>query len=61
MRLNHRVEVRQLPFELVQSQISEYLEEVSWRLSVTQYIKILAVQANIQGVRLEQVSTPLVQ
>ncbi len=61
LRLDRRIEGRQLPFEAVQNKVAEYLEESSWRRAVAQYIRILAGQANIRGVDLGASDTPLVQ
>jgi peptidyl-prolyl cis-trans isomerase C len=61
LRLERRVDGRQLPFEAVQEKIAAYLEERVWRQAVRQYIQILAASAEIQGVELKAAASPLVQ
>ena len=61
LRLDQRVEGRQLPFEQARARIATYLEERSWRRAVAQYITLLAGQARIEGFDLPGASTPLVQ
>jgi peptidyl-prolyl cis-trans isomerase C len=61
LRLERRVEGRQLPFEAVRENIAAYLEERVWRQAVRQYIRILAAAAEIRGVDLEAATSPLVQ
>jgi peptidyl-prolyl cis-trans isomerase C len=61
LRLERRVEGRQLPFEAVQEKIAAYLEERVWRQAVRQYIQILAACADIQGIDLKAAVSPLVQ
>jgi peptidyl-prolyl cis-trans isomerase C len=41
--------------------IADYLQEASWRRAVSQYIKLLAGAASIEGVAFEAAETPLVQ
>ena len=60
VRVNHRVEGRQLPFELVQDKISSYLAEHVRRTAIRQYISVLAGQAVITGLDLGGTHTPLV-
>lgn len=61
VRLLRRVEGRDLPFEHVQERIREYLQEAAWRRGVSQYIRLLAGGARIEGVDLEPSLSPLVQ
>jgi peptidyl-prolyl cis-trans isomerase C len=61
LRLERRVDGRQLPFEAVQEKIAAYLEERVWRQAVRQYIQILAARADIRGVDLKGATSPLVQ
>jgi len=61
LRLDHKIEGRQLPFEAVQKRISDYLQEASWRRAVAQYVQLLAGQAEIEGVQLRAADSPLVQ
>jgi peptidyl-prolyl cis-trans isomerase C len=61
LRLDRRIEGRQLPFEMVQEQIGTYLQEASWRRAVAQYVRILAGQAEICGAELDAATSPLVR
>ena len=61
IRAGRREEARQLPFELVEQRIAEYLEEASWRRAVAQYLAILAAQAKLEGVEIAAAEGPLVQ
>lgn len=61
LRLDRKVEGRSLPFEAVADTIADYLQEASWRRAVSQYIKLLAGRASIEGVAFEAAETPLVQ
>jgi peptidyl-prolyl cis-trans isomerase C len=61
LRLDRRIEGRQLPFEMVRDKIADYLREHVWRRAVSQYLQLLVGQAEIQGIELNGASTPLVQ
>ena len=62
IRAGRREEARQLPFELVEGRIAQYLEEASWRRAVAQYLGILASRAKLEGVDIAQPAAgPLVQ
>lgn len=61
VRVNHRMEGRQLPFELVHDKISAYLAEHVGRTAIRQYISVLAGRAVITGIDLAGTNTPLVQ
>ncbi len=61
LRLDRRIDGRDLPFEQVRDRIAEYLVEASWRRGVTQYVRLLAGQAEIRGVALDGTGSPLVQ
>lgn len=61
LRLDQRVEGRQMPFEQARERIATYLEERTWRRAVAQYITLLAGQARIEGFDLPGASSPLVQ
>jgi peptidyl-prolyl cis-trans isomerase C len=61
LRLDRRVEGRQLPFEAVRNAIAEYMREHVWRRAVGQYLQLLVGQADIRGIELNGASTPLVQ
>jgi peptidyl-prolyl cis-trans isomerase C len=61
LRLDRRIEGRQLPFEAVSDKIGDYLREHVWRRAVSQYLQLLVGQAEIRGLELNGASTPLVQ
>jgi peptidyl-prolyl cis-trans isomerase C len=61
IRLDRRVEGRQLPFEAVRERIAAYLREHVWRRAITQYLQLLAGQADIRGIELNGARSPLVQ
>lgn len=61
LRLDRRIEGRELPFKAVQAKIADYLQAASWRRAVAQYIRVLAGQAEIDGIDLGGAATPLVQ
>ena len=61
LRLDRKIAGRELPFDAVRERIADYLCEASWRRAVSQYIRILAGRAIIDGVDLTGAETPLVQ
>lgn len=61
IRAGRRAEGKQLPFEVVEQSIRNYLEEASYRKAVAQYLSILASQTEIEGVDLAAAEGPLVQ
>lgn len=61
IRAGRRVEGKQLPFEVVEQSICNYLEEASYRKAMAQYISILASETEIEGVDLVVAQGPLVQ
>lgn len=61
IRAGRRAEGKQLPFDLVQDKIAQYLEEASWRRAVSQYLAILASQSQIEGIEISGADGPLVQ
>lgn len=60
VRLDRRIEGRDLPFDLVMDGIAEYLDEAVRRRALKQYVSILAGRATLSGVDLAG-SGPLVQ
>ncbi|WP_136656677.1 peptidylprolyl isomerase [Nitratireductor sp. XY-223] len=50
-----------LPFELVHERIAVWLEAAAWSKAVSQYIAILAGDADIKGINLKAGEGPLVQ
>ncbi len=61
IRLLRRVEGVDLPYEAVRDRIAAYLAEAVERRALVQYIAILAGRADLVGVDLGAVTTPLVQ
>jgi peptidyl-prolyl cis-trans isomerase C len=61
IRLVHRVDGRQLPFEAVQERIATYLREQVQRHALAQYVSLLVGQADIRGIDMAGASSPLVQ
>ena len=61
LRLDRRIEGRQLPFEAVRDKIADYLHQRVWRQAVSQYLQLLVGQAEIRGIELKGASSPLVQ
>jgi peptidyl-prolyl cis-trans isomerase C len=59
--LHRRVEGQQLPFDAVSDWIAGFLKQQSWRRAFSQYVQILAGQAEISGFHLKIAETPLVQ
>lgn len=60
VRLDRRIEGRELPFEMVHERIARYLDEAVRRRALSQYVSVLAGRAAITGVDLAA-SGPLVQ
>lgn len=60
VRLDRRIDGRDLPFELVQERIAEYLDEAVRRRALSQYVSVLAGRARVTGIDLAG-SGPLVQ
>lgn len=50
-----------LAYEDVWHLIADYLRERGWRRAVSQYVRLLAARAEIEGVDLEAADSPLVQ
>lgn len=51
----------QLPFDAVHARIADYLEERSRRRAISQYIRLLAGEAEIRGIDLEASESALIQ
>jgi peptidyl-prolyl cis-trans isomerase C len=61
VRLERRIEGRELPFELVAQRIADYLRDRVQRTATAQYLQVLAGKADVQGVELTRAASPLVQ
>ena len=56
-----RIPGEQLPFDAVRAMIAEYLEEVTRRRAINQYIRLLAGEADITGIDLDASESALIQ
>lgn len=56
-----RVPGEQLPFEAVQPRVADELRQAAERRALSQYVSVLAGQADIEGVELDAAASPLVQ
>lgn len=61
IKVHKREDGRQLPFEAVADWIRDFLKQQSWQRAFSQYVQLLAGNAEISGFRLKQADTPLVQ
>ena len=61
VRLDRRVDGRQLLFEMVHPRIAAYLEEHVRRTAIRQYISLLAGRATVSGIDLAASNTALLQ
>jgi len=61
VQVDHRVDGRLMPFEEVRETIADYLRERSYRRAVSQYIKLLLAESDVQGIDLEEADSPLLQ
>lgn len=61
LRLAHKVEGQELPFETAEPAIAAHLEVSAWHVAVRQYLSLLAGAADIRGVALDGAASPLVQ
>ncbi|EPG33398.1 hypothetical protein H711_02978 [Brucella ovis IntaBari-2009-88-3] len=52
VRLDRRVEGEELPFDYVADKIAGWLEASTWSKAMSQYIAILAAEAEITGIDL---------
>ena len=61
IRLQRRIDGRELPFESVRDKIAAYLADAVQRRALAQYVAILAGSADITGVDFGATRSPLVQ
>lgn len=59
--VDRRIEGRQLPFELVRDDVAAELRRRSEARALSQYVRVLAGHADIEGVELDAAASPLVQ
>ena len=60
IRLDRVIQGKTLPFEHVHESIAAWLEAKNWSKAVSQYIRILAGEAEIEGVSIEANRGPLI-
>lgn len=61
IRVNRRIEGQLLPFEYVRYKIAAWLEASAWSKAVSQFIAILAAEAEIKGIDLMRSDNSLLQ
>jgi peptidyl-prolyl cis-trans isomerase C len=61
VKVERRIEGRELPFEMVRERIAGWLDEKVRRTAIQQYISILAGKAEIVGIDVAASPSPLVQ
>jgi peptidyl-prolyl cis-trans isomerase C len=61
LRLDRRAAATDPPFEAVAETVARHLVTHSWQRAVSQYLRLLAGRAHIEGIDLGGVATPLVQ
>lgn len=61
IQLDRIIPGQQMNFEMVQGRIAAWLEAASWSRGVSQYISILAGNADIRGIDIAETDSPLVQ
>lgn len=61
IKVYKRLEGKQLPFDAVKDWIADDLRRQSWQRAFSQYVQLLAGQAEISGFKLKQTDSPLVQ
>lgn len=61
VRLDRRIDGRELPYDLVRERIADYLDTAVQRRALQQYVAILAGRAVVAGVDLAAARGPLVQ
>jgi peptidyl-prolyl cis-trans isomerase C len=52
IRLQRKIEGRQLPYDMVKSRIADMLEARSWSMGALRYVAALAERGDVQGVRI---------
>lgn len=61
VRVDHHEDGRQLPYEMVEHRVKDYLNEKVRRKAIAQYIHVLASEAHIEGFSLDSAASPLMQ
>lgn len=61
LRLDRLVHGERLPFDAASPRIADHLRSHAWQRAVSQYLRILAGRARIEGVAIDGAASPLVQ
>lgn len=61
LRLDRLVRGETLPFEKAAPLVARHLRTLSWQRAVSQYLRVLAGRARIEGLAVDAAATPLVQ
>ncbi len=61
VKIERRIEGRPLPYDQVRDKIMAYLGSQVYQRAVSQYLRLLAGEANIEGIAMEAEGSPLVQ
>jgi len=61
LRVDRRIEGRSIPFADAAPVIERELGAHAWRRAVSQYVELLAGQADVQGIEIKKATSPLVQ
>ncbi len=61
VRVANRIDGQQMPYELCENRISDYLKDHAWVKAVSQYVSMLMGEADIEGLDNPGAATPLVQ
>lgn len=61
VRLDRFIAGEALPFEAVAADVAAMLRQRSWQRAFSQYVQLLAAEAEISGFRLKSAESPLVQ
>lgn len=59
--VDERIEGKELPFEVVREEVAAELRKRSEARALSQYVRVLAANADIEGVELDAATSPLVQ
>lgn len=59
--VDQRIEGRQLPFDVVRERVAAELRQRSESRALSQYVRVLAANADVEGVDLDAATSPLVQ
>lgn len=61
IRVDQRINGEQLPFDIVREEIAAELRQRSEARALSQYVRVLAAEADIEGVELDAATSPLLQ